>query len=89
MGVKILQTYCLNQRDIFQIMKKLIISGLILGVFMGAFNYFVFAEFKEDLYGNETLLNTFIIIGMIIVSIVSFFIAKHLKKKWLSENLDH
>lgn len=62
-------------------MKKLIIPALIIGVVLGALNFIVFAEFKEDLYGNEVLLNTFIAIGMIIVFLVSFFIAKRGKNK--------
>lgn len=62
-------------------MKKIIIPALILGVVLGAFQFIVFAVLKEDLYSNKVLLNTFIVIGTIVVFIVSFFVVKRGKKE--------
>ncbi len=62
-------------------MKKLIIVALIFGVVLGTLNFLIFSVFKEDLYSNEALLNVFIIAGMAIVVIISFFIFRRGKKK--------
>ena len=66
-------------------MKKLIIVALIFGSVLGTLNFLIFSVFKEDLYNNEALLNVFIIAGMAIVVIISFFIFRRSKKKMDNE----